>query len=307
MLHLNVPAKEDTTWMLFLRKLRWLCLTILAPELLMLFASGQWASAKRSVAEMGRLGYSNWSLIHAFYADSGGFLLSARDSTPFPVTAKQVYYLVHKRYLQLPAITKEEIWDKSKADKFAKTIAGLQAGWLVAQVMARALQQLPITLLELSTVALITCTGATFFFWFYKPLNVDTPTILSMDLSIAEVLLLAGDEASTPFRDTPLDFVEPQLYTSSQMPLRHWWGVQQRPLPRIPNDRDSRLHNFQTVVINCQFFPYSFSCVEFPISHLGRTTLVALDLYLNGRGIGYRMFCGGRIYNQGQFYNNRTD
>ena len=70
-----------------------------------------------------------------------------------------------------------------------------------------------------------------------------------MDLTISEILVLAGDEASTPFRDTPLDFVEPQLYTSSQMPLRHWWGVQQRPLPRIPNNRDSRLHNLQTVVI----------------------------------------------------------
>jgi hypothetical protein len=262
MLHLNVPAKEDTTWTLFLRKIRWLGLTILAPELLMLFASGQWASAKRSVTEMGELGYGKWSLVHAFYADSGGFLLCARDTIPFPVTAKQIYYLVHKKYTQMPAITREEIWDKSKADKFAKTIAGLQAGWLVAQVIARALQQLPITLLELSTVALITCTGATFFFWFHKPLNVDTPTTLYLDLSMAEVLVLAGDEASTPFRDTPLDFVEPQLYTSSQMPLHRWWGVQQRPLPRIPNDRDSRLHNFQIVTI------VALSTASFSLIHL---------------------------------------
>ena len=249
MLHLNVPAKDDTPWALFLRKIRWLALAILAPELLMLFASGQWASAKRSVTEMEELGYTNWSLVHAFYADSGGFLLCARDCIPFPITAKQIYYLVHKAYMQIPAITKEEIWDKSKADKLAKTIASLQASWLVAQVMARASLQLPITLLELSTVALISCTGATFFFWFHKPLKVDIPTTIYLDISIAEVLVLAGDEASHPFRDTPLDFVEPQLYTSSQMPLRHWWGVQRRPLPRIPNDRDSRLHNFRTVVL----------------------------------------------------------
>ncbi len=43
MLHLIVPAKDDTPWTLFLRKLRWLALAILAPELLVLFASGQWA------------------------------------------------------------------------------------------------------------------------------------------------------------------------------------------------------------------------------------------------------------------------
>ena len=97
----------------------------------MLFASGQWASAKRSVAEMREIGYVNWSLVHAFYADSGGFLLCARNSTTFPVTAKQIYCLVKMKYLPMPAITREEIWDKSKADKFAKTIAGLQASWLV--------------------------------------------------------------------------------------------------------------------------------------------------------------------------------
>ena len=63
------------------------------------------------------------------------------------------------------------------------------------------------------------------------------------------MLLQAGSSANTPFQDTPLDFVEGQLYTSSQMPLSHLWGVQQRPLPRIPNDRDSRLYDLKTVII----------------------------------------------------------
>lgn len=63
----------------------------------------------------------------------------------------------------MPKIT-EEIWDKSKADLFAKVVASFQMAGLVAQVTARGLQHLPITLLEISTVALITCTGATFFF-----------------------------------------------------------------------------------------------------------------------------------------------
>ena len=249
MLHLNVPAKSDSQFKLFIRRARWMAIAILAPELVMLFASGQWASAKRSVAEMRELGCSDWTMVHAYYADSGGFLLNPEDTVSFPVTAKQIHYLVQRGHLPIPKITKKEIWDKSKADRFAKTIASSQAAWLVAQVIARGLQHLPVTLLELSTVALISCTAATAFFWIQKRLGVETPTDVYLETSIAQVLRLAGDEAKAPYRDTPLDFVESQLYTSSQFPLHQFWGVQERPLPRIPNDRDPQLHNLSMILV----------------------------------------------------------
>ena len=95
-----------------------------------------------------------------------------------------------------------------------------------------------------------------------KPLNVETPTILYTQRTIAEILVDAGPRASSPFKDTPLDFVEGQLYTSSQMPLSHLWGVQQRPLPRIPNDRDSRLYDLKTVLI------VAFPTASFSLLHL---------------------------------------
>ncbi|KAG8528955.1 uncharacterized protein KY384_006644 [Bacidia gigantensis] len=136
MLHLNVPAKTDSEVKIFLRKVRWMTLTILAPELVMLFASGQWASAKRSVIDVQRLGRHDWTIVHAFYADSGGFVLHSEDVVPFPVTAKQIHYLVEQGHLAAPTITKKEILDKSKADRLAKVIAGSQAIWLVAEVIA---------------------------------------------------------------------------------------------------------------------------------------------------------------------------
>ena len=249
MLHLNVPAESDSQITLFLRRAPWMMLAMLAPELVLLYAGGQWTSAKRSVAAMQGLGYSKWTMVHAFYADSGGFLLHAEDTIAFPVTAKQIHYLVQKGHLAMPKVTKKEIWDKSKADRLAKTIAASQAAWFAAQVIARGMQHLPITLIELSTVALITCTGATAFFWFQKPLGVETPTDLHLDTTITQVLKLAGDEAKAPFADTPMDFIESRIYTTSQMPLRQYWGVQERPLPRIPNDRDPRLHNLKMILI----------------------------------------------------------
>ena len=248
MLHLNVPSQNDSQLTLTLRRVRWMILAVLAPELVMLFASGQWASARRSVAQMRELGCSEWTIVHAYYADSGGFLLFPKDTTSFPVTAKQIHYLVEKGHLPLPKITRREIWDKSKADRLVKSIASFQAIWLIVQVIARSVQHLPVTLLELSTVALLTCTGATAFFWFHKPLDVGTPTEIYLEATISHILQADGRQGKISYQETPLDFVEPQLYASAQFPLNKYWGVQERPLPRIPNDRDPRLHSLGMIL-----------------------------------------------------------
>jgi hypothetical protein len=160
-----------------------------------------------------------------------------------------MHYLIARKYVSPPAISAKEIWDKSKADFFAKAVASLQVGWFVVQMIARACQRLPITLLELATLALINCSGATFFFWFSKPLDVGLPTLLDSDFSLAQIRKEAGQAAKTTWQDTPLDFVEPLRYTSTQFPFNQLWGICERPLPRLPNDRDSRLHDLRTVLM----------------------------------------------------------
>lgn len=252
MLHLNVPATRDSYWTMFWRKSRWLLLGILAPEVPVLFACGQWASANRSVSEMRALGYSEtqWSLVHAFYADSGGFVLRLPDTRPFPITARQVRYLVQHGYVSLPSISKKEIWDKSNADKVAKFIACFQTAWLATQVLGRAVQHLPITPLELATIVTAFCSLTMLGFWLHKPLDVEAPTLLPINSTITDILAQAGEAAKEPYRDSPLDFVEPRVYMSgkwSNMVCR--WilrrGLQTRPIERIPNDRDPQLSSFR--------------------------------------------------------------
>ncbi|KAB5570440.1 hypothetical protein GE09DRAFT_707761 [Coniochaeta sp. 2T2.1] len=234
MLHLYVPAPDDSYWTRFWRKARWAFLGLLAPELPMLFACGQWASANRSVLSMQALGHHEWSIEHAFYADSGGFVVDFRGYDLLLVSsAKQLEYLVRNGYIAMPSLTCDDIRDKSRADGMSKLVICVQAGWLVLQVLGRAVQRLAITPLELATLSVVGCSFTTLWFWRRKPLDVGEPTIITTSYTIADVLAGAGEAAKETFVDTPLEFIEPEAYIS-----RKRRALQAKPMRRIPNDRD---------------------------------------------------------------------
>jgi hypothetical protein len=71
-----------------------------------------------------------------------------------------------------PRISKAEIDDRSKGDAISKVAVILQTGWFVTQCIARGVQGLPITELELITVAFATLNFVIFLLWWDKPQNV---------------------------------------------------------------------------------------------------------------------------------------
>ena len=281
MLHLNIPAPEERIGAHLGRKLRWTFLGLLAPEIPMLFACGQWASAKRSVESMHALGYTCWTVEHAFYADMGGFVLHPADHEPFPLSAKLVEYLVRHGFICEPsaAITREEIRDKSKSDGISRLVTCMQAGSLLLRVIGRAAVGLPITPLELSTLCVVGCSFTTLWFWRNKPLDVMAPTIIVTRRGVGEILEKAGAAgAAGPAIDTPLDFAEPEAYMSRK------WSRQ-----RVPNDRDPRVPNLTTHiwlgVVTAAFASIHFEAWDaaFPTpleSSLWRASCVAIWLLL---------------------------
>jgi hypothetical protein len=51
-----------------------------------------------------------------------GFVLKTSDlSTTIPLDAEQLFYLVKKKYIDYPILTKEEIGDKNKTDGLARS------------------------------------------------------------------------------------------------------------------------------------------------------------------------------------------
>lgn len=73
------------------------------------------------------------------------------------------------------SITKEEIKDRGRGDMLSKGLVVIQTGWFILQCIARRVQHLPITELELVTLAFAALNFVTYGLWWNKPLDVQCP------------------------------------------------------------------------------------------------------------------------------------
>ena len=88
--------------------------------------------------------------------------------------------------------TEAEIKDRGKSDWLAKSLVLLQTSWFVIQCIARAIKHLPVTHLEIVTLAYAAVNFVIYIFWWNKPLNVNRPV---------RVFLKSGE--SEPSRTQP--------------------------------------------------------------------------------------------------------
>ena len=80
--------------------------------------------------------------------------------------------LAQKGEIDFPCITENEIRDKSKGDVLSKGLVVIQTGWFILQCIARRIEHLPLTELELVTLAFAALNFVTYGLWWNKPLNV---------------------------------------------------------------------------------------------------------------------------------------
>ncbi|KAI0059780.1 hypothetical protein BV25DRAFT_1023096 [Artomyces pyxidatus] len=116
---------------------------------------------------------SEYTLRHGFFVVMGGFHYYKDGRPQHPLTPGDVVKLVKSGDLTLP--TDEEIGNLSQSDVLSKTIAILQTLWFVVQAIARGVEGLPITQLEIMTLAYTTITVAMYAVWWDKPQNVGGP------------------------------------------------------------------------------------------------------------------------------------
>ncbi|KAK7438879.1 hypothetical protein VKT23_017806, partial [Stygiomarasmius scandens] len=78
----------------------------------------------------------------------------------------------------LISITEDEIMDRSKSDPFAKIVVLCQTLWFIVQSVARGVEGLSITDLEILTNAFAMLNFVTYFLWWNKPQHVRFPIVI---------------------------------------------------------------------------------------------------------------------------------
>ncbi|KAL0935852.1 uncharacterized protein CTRU02_208067 [Colletotrichum truncatum] len=196
-LHLNVPAARSTVRSRALERAKWVLYGVFAPEIVVATAAAQYIVARwlkreiekdaahRGDGKEGKEGLSRhtWDMTQCFYAVMGGFVVDracyGEEAGVERVTITPEGIRLLSFIGKLPQIHESQIQDKSKADWMAKSLVCIQAGWMVAQVIGRVIERLPVSLLEINTCGHVACAVLLYLLWWSKPLDVLDPTVLA--------------------------------------------------------------------------------------------------------------------------------
>ncbi|KAG7087640.1 hypothetical protein E1B28_013588 [Marasmius oreades] len=176
-IHPNVPSPDDSRWRILSRRAMIMALAIVFPEYTAVWAIRQWQEARRISREMSlREDFPEWTITHSFIIIMGGFILVDEAGEPRgPLLLGELLRFKTREEFKVPSISEREIQDRSKGDALSKVLIFLHTSWFLLQVLARPISGLPVTELELVTVAIASLNILAYGFWFKKPLNVDCP------------------------------------------------------------------------------------------------------------------------------------
>ncbi|KAI0062766.1 hypothetical protein BV25DRAFT_1915892 [Artomyces pyxidatus] len=125
----------------------------------------------------GRLS-SSWTTRHGFFVVMGGFHFYDDGEPKHPLSPGDVVELVRSGDLVPP--TEDEIRGWSQGDALSKALAVVQTLWFVVQCVSRHVEGLPITQLEVMTLAYAIITVAMYVAWWAKPQNVSGPVRITV-------------------------------------------------------------------------------------------------------------------------------
>ncbi|KAJ4474384.1 hypothetical protein J3R30DRAFT_3508426 [Lentinula aciculospora] len=174
--HPNLPGPEESPRSILGRKIGLMLMTLIAPEIMVLWASRQWFVARKLSEEFKNKG---WTKTHAYFALMGGFALYEEKEFVCVMRYRDKDQRSERELKShadsIGLTSEEEIQDRSHSDGLSKLLAVGQTSWFVIQLLARRSQRLSIAELEIMTIAYAVMNVLIYFFWWNKPLGIRFP------------------------------------------------------------------------------------------------------------------------------------
>jgi hypothetical protein len=132
-------------------------------------------------------------------------------------------------------ITADDILDRSKASGLTKWLTFGQTIWFIVQFVARPVQGLALTELEVVTLSYCALNWVTFWLWKDKPLDVQCPIVIELDI----------EDSTIPnvVTCTPSTFPS-QSRTRAQPSSRRHWDWEPESLAQIVMEWIRKLRRF---------------------------------------------------------------
>ena len=164
---------------------------IIAPEFIAVEGLQEWNQAQNMVKNCAESTGGCLKLVHAFYI--GMLALRYRTARGEKIIWPNQYTwlleqgLIHWDDHALWGLSEENIRDKSNADGTAKLLALGQVIWFMAQSIMRGAHTLPLSQLETMTLSYIPLVAITYLFWWVKPKDVTTPSVVDLpDMALGQ-------------------------------------------------------------------------------------------------------------------------
>jgi hypothetical protein len=165
----------------------WLCLVaILAPEILATWAWNDFCEVRWHTASIRKFGKGNWTLSQTYFVHMAGVHLKFNDCVETlgrheeedfdeETALEDLKRALHLDLIDISSIPVQQIQSRAKSSHIVKALVCFQAAWLVAQVLGRGIEKLPITSLEIVTVGYVFCALVTYSCWWHKAQDAEIP------------------------------------------------------------------------------------------------------------------------------------
>ncbi|KAG2123635.1 hypothetical protein BD769DRAFT_1469617 [Suillus cothurnatus] len=250
--HPNIPGMYEGRIAVCSHRLFIMVLALIAPELMITWAILQFLSAREATKAFNDAFGAQARSDHPESTVEllSGFAPSDGRTSPHPSTAyisgrdfggcgkpratltpEELMRFIYEGSLDVPDIEEAEI--ESRGDGLSKGIAVLQLWWFVLQLVARYIRHLPITLLEVDTLAIVSLACIAYCLWWKKPKDIQRPHHVHWKATAPPPSALYYEKANQEFA---LNSWHDYLIIPSY-PLKSLMGIAVTISPRVVRER----------------------------------------------------------------------